>query len=272
MFAARAEDRMPWDVADASPPARARFHIAWHEEYVAERLASGEQKHYPLGPVLNKTIIDEFAAETLGMPVTHFVRTASTEFGVNGYPEYLLCCAERTTAEKVVEIELAPHLTEVGRIAGELANALTPALACDFKCAGELHDLGKEAELWQSAMRGKRYNPKGPRLAKTAGAGAAPALLNGFRHELRSAAKVENASELTRYLVASHHGWARPYFEPRSFDPEDSGSSAAQAQRALMRFADLQRHWGPWGLAYLDAVLKSADALASEQKGNPKDV
>jgi CRISPR-associated endonuclease/helicase Cas3 len=41
--------------------------------------------------------------------------------------------------------------------------------------------------------------------------------------------------------------------------------SAAEevAREAALRFARLQRLWGPWGLAWWEALLRCADAAAS---------
>ncbi len=39
------------------------------------------------------------------------------------------------------------------------------------------------------------------------------------------------------------------------------------AQEVPRRFARLQRRFGRWGLAYLESLLRAADALASAEPG-----
>jgi len=135
-------------------------------------------------------------------------------------------------------------------------------LSESFGAAGRLHDLGKN-DLWQRAMGGNVKTP----LAKTTGR-AAPLLLAGFRHELASLVDApEGADELTLYLVGSHHGWGRPYWQPKAYDRKHAGKSQVAAEAAIRRFGELQRQWGPWGLAYLDAVFKAADGLVSSTEG-----
>jgi CRISPR-associated endonuclease/helicase Cas3 len=73
--------------------------------------------------------------------------------------------------------------------------------------------------------------------------------------------------ELALHLIASHHGRARPNinaFEPlRPGDYEPFSVTRARAEDAAVRFARLQRRWGPWGLAWWEAVFRAADRQAS---------
>jgi CRISPR-associated endonuclease/helicase Cas3 len=165
---------------------------------------------------------------------------------------------------KRLELGLGTHCGDVERIAAELAKRLVGAeLSECFAAAGRLHDRGKANELWQRAMGGNVNAP----LAKTTGH-AAPTLLAGFRHELASLVDApDDTSELALYLVGSHHGWGRPYWQPKSYDRKQARRSKVAAEAAMRRFGELQRQWGPWGLAYLDAVFKAADGLASSAQG-----
>jgi CRISPR-associated endonuclease/helicase Cas3 len=95
-------------------------------------------------------------------------------------------------------------------------------------------------------------------------------LLAGFRHELNSLvqARKETSCEPVLHLVGSHHGWARPNWEARAYDRGDPRESESAALEAARRFGEMQAEWGHWGLAYLEAILKAADGLASEEAEN----
>jgi CRISPR-associated endonuclease/helicase Cas3 len=68
------------------------------------------------------------------------------------------------------------------------------------------------------------------------------------------------------HLIASHHGWSGPYFPPRAFDRRALRASEATAQACIQRFGRLQKRYGPWGLAYLEAIFKAADGLVSKSE------
>ena len=139
-------------------------------------------------------------------------------------------------------------------------------------------------------------------LAKSAFIPASPArrraireasgLPENFRHEMLSAqlAKLhaplpanDEAAELILHLIASHHGHARP-FAPVSPDPTPPGVSGrlgseqvdlGATQRAALaaphridsgladRFWRMNRRYGWWGLAYLEAIVRLADWYGS---------
>jgi CRISPR-associated endonuclease/helicase Cas3 len=73
--------------------------------------------------------------------------------------------------------------------------------------------------------------------------------------------------ELLLHLVAAHHGRARPHFSMQeAFDPGAGKTEVMShdlAKQVPRRFAQLQRKYGRWGLAYLESILRAADALAS---------
>jgi CRISPR-associated endonuclease/helicase Cas3 len=167
---------------------------------------------------------------------------------------------------------LAEHLDWTGQETGKLADAL--GLPENYRRmlveAAEAHDLGKNRALWQDAMGA---DPAGRPYAKTTGGGN-PRRLCGYRHEFGSLGDAEAAGrfgdlpeelrDLALHLVAAHHGHARPVIPP--IDPAAPPSALkARAQEAALRFARLQRRWGPWGLAWWEAVFRAADQRASRR-------
>ncbi len=139
--------------------------------------------------------------------------------------------------------------------------------------SAEAHDLGKDRTLWQNAMNARC---DGRPYAKTEGGGDGRAL-NGYRHEFGSLRDVLASPEaylpsgvaddselrdLALHLVLAHHGWARPTV--KAYDPDQLPSlSEPLARDAALRFARLQARWGPWGLAWWEALLRAADWAAS---------
>ncbi len=155
---------------------------------------------------------------------------------------------------------LEQHLEDVRDKARSIAAKLVPELADTFAAAGFRHDTGKGRELWQHCMGRCR----GMVVAKSVRA-PYPKGLNGYRHELGSLIDLNDADELMLHLIAAHHGHARPNFKPNATDGGDLRSSDAAIRAAPERFARLTARYGPWGLAYLEALLKAADVWASKE-------
>lgn len=180
------------------------------------------------------------------------------------------------------EQTLSDHETWVVEETRRLAHALTLPLgyAQMLEIAAAIHDAGKARKLWQDAMGAP---VAGRPFAKTRGKGAPARLKIGgltYRHEFGSLAEAENLGksnsdwqalpaeliELALHLVASHHGFARPLIAPVDPDePHSSGRQHDRAERAMLRFARLQQQWGPWGLAWWEAVFRAADQRASRR-------
>lgn len=158
------------------------------------------------------------------------------------------------------EETLASHLKRVAKIAAALGAKLQlpQEIRTALVEAAEAHDRGKANPSWQRAMDGDVNQP----LAKTKG--GKPRLMAGFRHELQSAREME-AGDLAQHLVASHHGWGRPHFMVEAYDRRALKSSDAAMYDGCRRFADLTERYGHWGLAYLEAVFRAADWLASQE-------
>jgi CRISPR-associated endonuclease/helicase Cas3 len=148
-----------------------------------------------------------------------------------------------------------------------LPEVLTEMLAT----ATRRHDDGKKREPWQSAF-GAPTN--GRPYAKTTARWVNQALLGGYRHEFGSLADAEvdtglqalpaDLRQLALHLITAHHGLGRPLITP--LDPETPPSVLrARAGEVALRFAALQRQWGPWGLVWWEALLRAVDARASRE-------
>jgi len=160
-----------------------------------------------------------------------------------------------------VEVEAAAIAEGVG-LDARLARALC--------LAARLHDEGKRAERWQRAFH---VPPNERPLAKSTHA-PSRSLLGSYRHELGSLPRVEKQPEfasldedlrdLVLHLVASHHGRARPVLPID--DAEEPRTLLVKRQRDVaLRFDRLSRRFGPWGLAWLESLLRAADQRASRR-------
>lgn len=174
---------------------------------------------------------------------------------------------------------LAEHQTEAETKARLIAQRLAlPERYRGLLClAARLHDEGKQAERWQRAFNAPSGN--GP-YAKTKGP-VNVHLLDGYRHEFGSLFHVEKDpkfqalgtedQDLVLHLIAAHHGNARPVISVRGCEEAPPSVLKARAREVALRFARLQRRWGPWGLAWWEALLRSADQQASRANEERKD-
>jgi CRISPR-associated endonuclease/helicase Cas3 len=161
------------------------------------------------------------------------------------------------------DIFLDNHLTAVEQNVLKLAGALgfPVDLADTLALAARLHDIGKEHPSWQRAFGNNGGRPiaklaKGRRSIRQN-------ILGGLRHEFVSV--IESASEdpLALQAIASHHKWGRPHFPERGYDRRRTSAQNRQANLTNMkRFVELQKRFGIWGLAYLECILRAADAQA----------
>lgn len=200
------------------------------------------------------------------------------------------------------EVGLAAHSHDVRTLARQYAEALgfPTHVAQDLALAAWFHDVGKADPRFQRWLVGGGEPTREPVLAKSAEGASTrrerqaareragyPA---GYRHELLSLAMVEHHGDaldqahdrdLVLHLVASHHGWCRPFPPPVADAAElrvqwqhDEHLLTATTSHQLARldsgvaprFWALVARYGWWGLAWLEAVLRLADHRASEQR------
>lgn len=193
-------------------------------------------------------------------------------------------------------VELDRHGQAVGERARQIAASvgIEPTVASVVGRAGDLHDAGKADERFQRWL--SDGEPSQPLLAKSrlsrrtrwAASRAAAGWPHGGRHEELSARLVQNwlathgdtpsdgLDGLLIHLVVSHHGRGRPLLLPvpdgTTSDVKyeiDGVAVAASADLSVAdweqpeRFAALNRCYGPWGLALLEAIVRQADHVVS---------
>ena len=175
----------------------------------------------------------------------------------------------------------AQRLDQHQQWAAEEAARIADALGLDaadkamLVAAARHHDDGKSAARWQQAFNALSDWRDGGAYAKTSGP-LNRHRLNGYRHEFKSALDAERNGldgidradprfDLALHLIAAHHGHARPAIGVGGYDDLPPSEAEACAHTMALRFARLQRQWGPWGLAWWEALLRAADQAASKR-------
>ena len=210
------------------------------------------------------------------------VRTFETRFDAGGTARRGLAVFKwhnDVTDESSRSIVSAPqslpgHVRQVVEQVSELTRrlGLPDDEAEAFTIAARLHDDGKAAERWQNAMNAPRDDRP---YAKTRGGGNWR-LLEGYRHEFGSLLRAERANlpgdarALILHLIATHHGNARPLVSSSGCDDGPPSLLESRAGDAALRFARLQKRYGPWGLAWREAILRAADQSASRESSGRK--
>lgn len=199
---------------------------------------------------------------------------------------------EDISSSRTVPVGLHEHNAGVAERARSLAQVLSLEVQHveHLERAGQLHDVGKADPRFQQMLRSGDDNTlpgvllakglRGPRLVRKESA---------ERHEAYSVAFIDrfpdlvgNAQdhELVRYLIGAHHGRGRALMPDRedegtAFDiqiAEQSYSFDGSAALGSLRvgwsslFWRLNQRYGPWGLAYLESILRLADWLQSAEE------
>lgn len=176
----------------------------------------------------------------------------------------------------VGSVTLSEHTRVIEAVARKLGMQLnlSPELCEAIAIAARWHDQGKDRRWWQEAIGNRNGEP----LAKSGEAYFDHSRTKGYRHEFGSLIEARASEELTNHpqrelilhLIAAHHGHARPSFAPQAFDhgvPTPVCESIAA--EVPERFVALQQHYGWWTLAWLEALVKCADAIASANPNWP---
>ncbi|MFM7265315.1 MAG: CRISPR-associated endonuclease Cas3'', partial [Cyanobium sp.] len=197
---------------------------------------------------------------------------------------------DRSSFGVSVPVTLPQHLSDADAEAGDLCVALAVQndLTALVRRAALLHDIGKAHPVFQATMRANGCDAG--QWAKAPGWGSRHAR-QGFRHEVASAlaAWQQGEEELVVYLLMSHHGKVRQRLEPFPWQSRDGplhgvvdgetlpgvdGVSPAVAlhhppralgQGWLPLCRRLLTTYGPFRLAWLEAVVREADQRASRR-------
>jgi len=171
---------------------------------------------------------------------------------------------------------LQTHVSLVEKYASKIAGRLSPPelVSEALRLAAKWHDNGKNREVWQRAVGRKPGEDPVGKSGRSMGR-----IAGGYRHEFGSlcafadehqSKTADDVFDLAMHLIATHHGRGRPHFPKGGFDPNAPARSADIALESVRRFARLQRHYGYWQLAWLENLLRCADAMASVEKdGQP---
>ena len=180
-------------------------------------------------------------------------------------------------------VRLESHLNGVSARTRAVAErlGLPPALIEDLALAARLHDVGKLDDRFQRLCGRK---PDADPLAQSGHSwierrrrAAMSDYPRGERHEALSVELMirhglhntaQNA-ELVEHLVASHHGWARPFVQAArgvarvkdqlfhfAFNDDLAHS---EAERAPARYRSVQENFGWLGVAWLEAIVQLSD-------------
>ena len=185
-------------------------------------------------------------------------------------------------------VSLESHLNGVEARTRAVAErlGLPQDMTADLTLAARLHDLGKLDDRFQRLCgRTQDTGPLGKSSLDWVARRRREAVSDypkGERHEALSVElmiryglhETANDEALVEHLVASHHGWARPFIRAaqdtapvrdRLFGLDFATELAhEEATRAPARFRSVQQRFGWLGLAWLEAIVQLCDHRQSE--------
>ncbi len=182
----------------------------------------------------------------------------------------------KSNQKKNKSISEYPTVDRHNKDVNQIINQFCISLEIDSKVrealsiAARYHDNGKRNDIWQTAAghdpsKGKEALAKGNVDWRK---------LGGYRHEVGSLIdsygiqEISDSDEkdLILHLISVHHGWGRPHFEEQAFPPgTDHSVMKDTVYQTMMRYSRLQERFGWWKLAYLESLLRQADAIASSE-------
>ena len=270
------------DVADRTPGARrGRFRLLQSDQRWYARRIGSEREEIPLPEAEHFEQAIEALEKATGLEVVAEVNQDTTEGdGTAGRIRLIYAVEKETVYGSLSGSHAAPtkmpldlHHARVERWCRRLGEALRlpPEVTEALGVAGRSHDLGKAREVWQAAIGNLDMDHP---LAKTPHGRFDHRMTGGYRHEFGSLLELTHRltnpvpdRDLVMHLVAAHHGYARPSFPSKAWDRASPRSESAKVStEALRRFARLTGRYGWYGLAYLESVLKAADALGSREE------
>jgi CRISPR-associated endonuclease/helicase Cas3 len=272
-------------------------------EYLAGAWAEGNSSRQRVLDGLKRSKLAIYPPETPGAVFTAQRRAALTRAKPPDYLKTLEDTDGETTDEEddgsfTLQTPLDRHTDDVRRLARQFARAcgINEGAAEDIELAARLHDLGKLDGRFQAMLRGGTFREEilSEPLAKsdfmTYGERQKAKRMSGYpkhaRHELTSVIIARLGAvhvrahdpDLVLHLIGTHHGYARPFppvvddLDPITVTAEIDGRTVnAPSDHRLYRldsgwtdqFRRLIRGYGHWGLAYLEAILRRADCVAS---------
>ena len=198
------------------------------------------------------------------------------------------------------QVLLTEHLGNVGSVAARFASdvGLDDKLVRALGLAGRWHDEGKRDMRFQAWLHGSELKAlaAGEPIAKSGRDVTQwkPSTLFGYprgaRHEFVSVRLFEQAGlegvdhslfDLAKFVIGTHHGFGRP-FPPVDHDTTPIDVKLMRDGRELVVSSDhrlhllgsswvdlfwcMVRRFGWWGLAYLEALLVTADRTVSARE------
>jgi len=276
MLDAGARQPVP-DVADETGAAqRARYLVQRDEDtgwWRASRLGDDAILEKPGLHAINQVVRQELA---LGGMVEK-LRLVLKRDEEGGSPIEMLVLGTTARSDQTGEAALKwqaldEHLNWTEQAACQIVRRIgfSSDIADAIRIAARWHDRGKDRPEWQRAIG---HSGNEPPWAKSNKHGFDAGALS-YRHEFGSLRDADEDPEieghkqrdLILHLIAAHHGWARPHFEPDHWDIADGATEAENAAvslQSMQRFARLQRELGYWQLAWFETLLRASDHIAS---------